>query len=254
MDPATLIGVVTGTALITWAIIIGGSPALFLDVPSILIVFGGTTATLFIRYPLSDVFGTWAVIRNAFFYRLQTQTEIIAQFKELSQLSRKEGLLALERVELPDPFLRKGINYCVDGAETRQIETILVKEIQYMKARHRTGQEILRSITTSAPAFGMIGTLIGLVQMLSNMDDPKKIGPAMATAILTTLYGAIVAYLLAQPLADKLAYRSGQEADAKLLMVEGILGLKRGENPRMLEETLHSFVSPTDRAALRAPA
>ena len=254
MDHATTLGLVLGSAFILMAILLGGDLMLFVNVPSILIVFGGTIATLFVRYPMGDVFTTGAVAKNAFFHKMQDQAEVITQFIQLSQISRKEGLLALERIEFTDPFLAKGINYCVDGAETRQIEAILMKEIQYTKARHGAGQEILMAVNTSAPAFGMVGTLIGLVNMLAAMDDPKSIGPAMAVAILTTLYGAVISNLFALPLADKLAYRSGEEIDLKLLMLEGILGLKRGENPRMLEETLHAFLSPAQREALKQAA
>lgn len=254
MDTSTIIGIVAGTICILIAILLGGDLILFADLPSMFIVLGGTTATMFIRYPAGDVFSTVSVVKNAFFHKLQEQSEVITQFIQLSQISRKEGLLALERVEFEDPFLAKGINYCVDGAETKQIEQILLKELQYTKARHQAGQNILKAINSAAPAFGMVGTLIGLVNMLANMDDPKSIGPAMAIAILTTLYGAIIANLFAAPLADKLAYRSSQEMDLKLLMLEGILGLKRGENPRMLEETLHTFLSPREREALKSAA
>ncbi len=251
MDIATLIGLVAGVVLILTAILLGGSLSLFIDVTSLLIVLGGTVSTLFIRYPIPIVFQTGSVIKNSFFHSLKSQSEVISQFIELSQISRKEGLLALERIEFDDPFMAKGINYCVDGAETRQIEAILLKEIQFTKARHQAGQAILRAVNTTAPAFGMIGTLVGLVNMLAAMDDPKSIGPAMAVALLTTLYGAIISNLFATPLADKLEYYSGLEIDLRLLMVEGILGLKRGENPRMLEETLYTYLAPKEREALR---
>ncbi len=254
MDVATIIGMVTGSVLILIAILLGGELGLFINVPSILIVFGGTIATLFIRYEIADVILTAKVSKKCFSHKLQSQQEVITQFIQLSQISRKEGLLALERVQFEDPFLAKGINYCVDGAETRQIEAILLKDIQYTKARHTFGQDLWLAVNTSAPAFGMVGTLIGLVNMLANMDDPKSIGPAMAVAILTTLYGAVISNLFALPMADKLAYRSAEEMDLKLLMLEGILGLKRGENPRMLEETLHTFLSPSDREAMKQSA
>ncbi len=252
MDISTIIGMVAGFAFIMIAIMLGGDVRLFIDPPAILIVFGGTTATMFIRYPLRVVFTVFKVSKNAFFNTPPDQSEVITQFIQLSQIARKEGLLALERVQFEDEFLAKGVNYCVDGAETHQIESILMKEVEYLKARHKAGQDMLDAINTSAPAFGMIGTLIGLVNMLANMDDPKSIGPAMAVAILTTLYGAVIANLFATPLKDKLAYYSSKELDMKLLMVEGILGLKRGENPRMLEETLHTYLSPADREALKS--
>lgn len=252
MDISTIIGMVAGFAFIMIAIMLGGDVRLFIDPPAILIVFGGTAATMFIRYPLRVVFTVFKVSKNAFFNTPPDQSEVITQFIQLSQIARKEGLLALERVQFEDEFLAKGVNYCVDGAETHQIESILMKEVEYLKARHKAGQDMLDAINTSAPAFGMIGTLIGLVNMLANMDDPKSIGPAMAVAILTTLYGAVIANLFATPLKDKLAYYSSKELDMKLLMVEGILGLKRGENPRMLEETLHTYLSPADREALKS--
>lgn len=251
MDISTPIGIVLALVFIVIAIMLGGSLLLFVDVPSGMIVFGGTFASLLVRYPFDIVFGTIGVVKNAFFITTFDTKEIITQFIELSQISRKEGLLALERVEFEDPFMAKGIGFCVDGAETNQIEAILLKEIEYTKARHTAGADIMRAVNTSAPAFGMIGTLVGLVNMLANMDDPKSIGPAMAVAILTTLYGAVVSNVFATPLADALDFRSGEEIDARLLMMEGILGLKRGENPRMLEETLHACLAPPIRAELK---
>jgi chemotaxis protein MotA len=250
LDSATLLGVIGGSVLVFVAITLGGEVGLFFDLPAALLVIGGTAATIFIRYPMSDVLGTLRIARQAFFFKIKSPTEVIDEFVNLSQVARRDGLLALERIKFEDPFLAKGVGYCVDGAEARQIESILLRDIQSMRARHLSGQAILRAISASAPAFGMIGTLIGLVQMLTAMDDPKKIGPGMAVAILTTLYGALIAYLFAIPIADKLAYRSAEETDRKLLILEGILALKKGENPRMLEETLHAFLAPRERDML----
>lgn len=257
MDINTLLGLLIGTFFILLSIMLGesginpGNLILFYNVPSILIVFGGTLATLFIRYTIKDTFGVFKILKHTFFFSVPSSTEIIKEFVQLAQIARKDGLLALERVTIEDPFMSKGINYCVDGAETEQIKGILMKEVQYMKARHEAGMNLLKAIEVSAPAFGMIGTLIGLVNMLANMSDPKSIGPAMAIAILTTLYGAVIANLFAIPLKDKLEDHSGEEFDLKLLMIEGILGINRGENPRMLEEALYSFVSPAERASMQ---
>jgi chemotaxis protein MotA len=251
VDAATLIGIIGGTLLVVWAALMDGNAALFWNVPSVLIVVGGTTATVFIRYPLADVLSTLRIVRHAFVTQVKSANEVIAEFLNLSHVARKDGLLSLERLEFNDAFLRKGIAFCVDGAESRQIESILLRDIQSMRARHQTGQAILRAVSVSSPSFGMIGTLIGLVQMFTGMDDPKKIGPGMAVAILTTLYGAVIAYLFAIPLADKLAFRSAQETDHKLLILEGVLALKRGENPRMIEETLNVFVAPRERLPSR---
>lgn len=252
MDIATIIGLALGIGFILMAILLGGDLILFYNLPSILVVLGGTVATIFVRYPMSNAFQIIAVAKKTLFYPLQDQSEVITQFVQLSQIARKEGLLALERVQFEDAFLAKGINYCVDGAEAHQIEGILSKEIFYIKQRHQTGNDMLKALEISAPAFGMIGTLVGLVNMLANMDDPKSIGPAMAVAILTTLYGAIIANLFAVPMKDKLTYYSNREIALRSLMLEGILGLKRGENPRMLEESLHTFLSPADREALKS--
>ena len=252
MDISTPIGLAVGAGFILLGILLGGELGLFIDYPSLAIVGGGTSATLMIRYPFSIVFNIINVIKKTIFNAVPNKGEVITQFVQLAQIARKEGLLALERVQFEDPFLAKGIQFCVDGAEGHQIEGILTKEIQIIKARHQSGNDMLKALEISAPAFGMIGTLVGLVNMLANMDDPKSIGPAMAVAILTTLYGAIIANLVAVPLKDKLAMYSGHEIDQKTLMLEGILGLKRGENPRMLEESLHTFLSPGEREALKA--
>ena len=260
MDINTLLGLLLGTFFIILAIVLDGfsinteNLVLFWNAPSVLIVFGGTLSTLFIRYTIKDTFGVFGIIKHTFFFNIPNASEVIKEFVQLAQIARKDGLLALERVTIEDPFMSKGINYCVDGAETDQIKGILMKEIQYMKSRHESGMNVLGSIEVSAPAFGMIGTLVGLVNMLANMDDPKSIGPAMAVAILTTLYGAVIANLFAIPLKDKLEAHSGEEFDLKMLMVEGIVGINRGENPRMLEEALYSFVSPAEREALQMNA
>ena len=257
MDTSTLLGLLLGTFFIILAILLDGwdinpdNLKLFINIPSILIVIGGTIATLFIRFSFGQTFGVFGIIKHTLFHSLPNSSEIIKEFTQLAQIARKDGLLALERVTIEDPFMAKGINYCVDGAETDQIKNILTTEIQYMKSRHEGASQLLKAMEISAPAFGMIGTLIGLVNMLANMDDPKSIGPAMAVAILTTLYGAVIANLFAIPLNDKLESLSGDEFDQKLLIIEGIVGINTGQNPRMLEESLYSFISPAEREQLQ---
>ena len=252
MDISTIIGLALGVSMMLLGILLGGELGLFIDYPSLAIVGGGTTGTMFTRYPMNKVFDVITVSKKALFNAVPDASETITQFVQLAQIARKEGLLALERVQFEDPFLAKGIQFCVDGAEAHSIANILETEISFLKSRHQAGNDMLKALETSAPAFGMIGTLIGLVNMLANMDDPKSIGPAMAVAILTTLYGAIIANWFAAPMKDKLAFYSSAEIEMKTLMMEGVLGLKRGENPRMLEESLHTFLSPTDREALKA--
>ncbi|MBM4291487.1 MAG: flagellar motor protein PomA [Deltaproteobacteria bacterium] len=262
MDISTLTGILLGIFCMLVAILLDTSTMsinfenlmLFIDIPSVLIVFGGTMATMFIRFSIKETFAIFGVLKHTLFHTPENPAEVIKEFVQLAQIARKDGLLALERVTVEDPFMSKGINYCVDGAETEQIKAILLQEVKSMKGRHESARKLIKAMEVSAPAFGMIGTLIGLVNMLANMDDPKSIGPAMAVAIITTLYGAVIANLFALPLVDKLDAHSGNEYDLKILMVEGILGINRGENPRMLEEALYSFLSPKEREALKANA
>jgi len=258
MDISTIVGSVFGTVCILVSIMLTSDWGLdpnnlirFIDIPSVFIVIGGTLATMLMRYSFGELFTIMGIVKNAFVIRTMDPTAVIKEFVQLAQIARKDGLLALERVTIEDPFMSKGINYCVDGSETDQIKSVLGQEISSMKARHTSGQDMLKAMELTAPAFGMIGTLIGLVNMLANMDDPKSIGPAMAVAILTTLYGAVIANLFAIPLKDKLSMRSSAEADVKTLMIEGILAINRGENPRMLEESLYSFLSPKQREQMR---
>ena len=247
MDIATVVGLILGCALIVTAIILGGTPLIFVNVQSILIVVGGTLAATLIRFPGNEVAKTFQVVKNAFSKTLTSHNELIQQFVELSQISRKEGLLALENLELDDPFMAKGIGYCVDGAEAHAIEGLLLKEVHYSNSRHKVGIKLMKSMGSAAPAFGMIGTLIGLVNMLTSMDDPAGIGPAMAVALLTTLYGAFIANLVCIPVAGKLEFRNDQELALRMMVLEGIVGLRKGENPHMLRETLESFVAPKER-------
>ncbi len=247
MDIGTVAGLVTGIALILTAILLGGSLGSFVDVPSVLIVIGGALAATFIRFTLPDVLGSISVAMKAFFAKTQPPEDIIQELVTLSNVARKEGLLKLEKQPVNDPFLKKAIMYCVDGHEADFIQEVLEKEIDLTLQRHGLGQGIFAAIGDAAPAFGMIGTLVGLVNMLGNMSDPASIGPAMAVALLTTLYGAIMANLVALPISDKLKRRSMDEELNMKLVVEGVLGLQKGLNPRVLEELLKTFLPPKKR-------
>ncbi len=249
MDIGTIVGLVVGIVLILTAIFLGGSLTAFIDVPSILIVFGGTIATTFIRFTLPDVINSISVAMKAFFAKPQAPEEIIQELVTLSNIARKEGLLKLEKQPISDPFLKKAIMYCVDGHEADFIQEVLDKEIELTIERHGLGQGIFSAMGDAAPAFGMIGTLVGLVNMLGNMKDPASIGPAMAVALLTTLYGAIIANLFVLPISDKLKRRSQEEELNKRLVVEGVLGLQKGLNPRVLEELLKTFLPPKKRGS-----
>jgi chemotaxis protein MotA len=247
MDIATILGIISGIGLIVFAIAIGGTMVIFWNLPSLLIVFGGTIATTLIKFPLSVVMGMFGVVRNVFFVKTREAATLISEIVGLSQTARKGGLLALEEVEVSDHFLKRGIQLVVDGVDSQLIRSILNTEIAYRRDRHKVGQKIFKGMGAAAPAFGMIGTLIGLVQMLTKMDDPKNIGPAMAVALLTTLYGALLANLLFLPIADKLELRTEKEALTMEVVVEGVLSLAAGDNSAIVEHKLTAFVSPRKR-------
>jgi chemotaxis protein MotA len=250
MDVATLVGVITAFALVVSAIAMGGSMAIFVNIPSVLIVGGGTLGAAMINYPLPDILKVIKVVRNAFFHKRVTPGEIITNFVGLAGIARREGILALEANtnEMKDEFMKKGMMLSVDGLEPSAIKDILDTEIVAIQERHKLGAEIFTSLGTYAPALGMIGTLIGLVQMLRTMEDPSTIGPAMAVALLTTFYGAVAANILFLPIAGKLKNRSGEEVLVKELMTEGIISIAKGENPRVIEQKLNAYLPPQLRA------
>jgi chemotaxis protein MotA len=248
MDLATILGIALGTILVGGAIFMGPSAAAFVNVPSMLIVVGGTIAATLIRFPLSTVLATVNVIKNAFLFQLQPPHELIKTIVGLAEKARRESFLALENVEVPDPFLARGIRFCVDGTEPEVVSSLMTTEMNNVVERHRRGQRILKGMGTSAPAFGMIGTLIGLVQMLVQMDDPSKIGPSMAVAILTTLYGAVMANMFFMPLADKLAERSNEELLNRQIIIHGIQAILAGHHPRVIEAGLLGYMDPKSRA------
>ncbi len=250
MDLATLIGLVSGMGVIVAAILMGSSLALFVNVPSVMVVAGGTLAATLMKFPLSHCLGAFKVALKAFFYKSEDPHRLIELGVELASIVRKEGLLALENRTVDNPFFQKGLQFCVDGQDAEFVRKVLTQDMDLTIERHEIGQKIFRAIGESAPAMGMIGTLVGLVQMLVNMEDPKSIGPAMAVALLTTLYGALVANLFALPIADKLALRSNEERINKSLIVEIIAGIQAGQNPRVMEELLKTYLPPQRRASL----
>lgn len=249
MDLATLIGLVLGTALLFLAILLGGSLLLFINIPSVMIVAGGTFATVMIRFGMGDVINAIKVGMNTLFAQLSNPQEIIQEIVNLANIARKNGLIVLEQQPIEDKFLKKAIMYCVDGHEAEFIEEVLKKEVSLTVDRHEVGRKTFGAMGDASPAFGMIGTLVGLVQMLANMDDPASIGPAMAVCLLTTLYGAVLANLFFLPMADKLALRSQEEERNRRLIIEGVLGILKGLNPRVMEEFLQTFLPPKDRTA-----
>jgi len=249
MDIATLVGVVAAFGVMVWAILMGGSLFLFVDVPSVFIVVGGTVGATMINYPLKEVLSVVKVVKNALLSQAASTATIIKQFADFSNKARREGILALEAEleKVNEEFLKKGVQLSIDGLEPNAIREILETEISNVQDRHKLGAEIFTTMGTFAPAMGMVGTLIGLVQMLQNMSDPNAIGPAMAVALITTFYGAIIANLVCLPIAGKLKTRSSEEVLVKEMMIEGVICLSNGENPRIVEQKLMAFLPPGER-------
>lgn len=247
MDIATLIGFISGTIFIFVSIFLGGSLGMFINIPSLMIVFGGTLATTFIKFKITDVMGSIGVAMKAFIVKIDNPENIIEEMVGFTRIAKKEGLIALEKETPSSDFSTKALRYLSDGYDEGLIKDMLNKDIRLTVQRHTLGQSVFKSMADTAPAFGMIGTLIGLVQMLSSMEDPSSIGPAMAVALLTTLYGAVAANFVCLPIADKLNLRSDQEKLNKSIIVEAAVGINRGVSPMVLEESLKIFLSPKER-------
>ncbi|MDR2488094.1 MAG: motility protein A [Desulfovibrio sp.] len=249
MDLATILGMIVSFGLIMSALIAGGNPLLFVDVPSMLIVLGGTLGATLTHYPLGTVLKIGTVIRKTMVSKIPASNLIIDQFMDYANRARREGILALEPIikGIDDPYLRKGLQLTVDGLEPAAIQNIMETEIGNIEGRHEVGVELLSALAAYSPALGMIGTVIGLVQMLKTMDDPSTIGPSMAIALITTFYGAILANLVFLPLVGKLKHRSKEEVLIMEMQMEGVLGISRGENPRIIMEKLNSYQPPKER-------
>jgi len=248
MDIATLIGIVAGFGLIIGSIALGSPIGAFINLPGLLIVLGGTLAATFINESMAQVFSAVKVATNAFFERKHSKEEIISRVIELAAKARKEGLVSLEGEDIPDPFLARGVQLGVDGLSPEIISAILYGELSNLKSRHQRGQAIFKFMGGTAPAMGMIGTLIGLVQMLQAMDDPSSIGPAMAVALLTTLYGAVLAFLLFLPIASKLEWRTRMETSHKNLAITGVESILKGDNSMVIQSKLDAYLSPSEKA------
>jgi chemotaxis protein MotA len=248
MDYATIAGIVSGIFLFTWAIGLA-SIRDFIHLPSFLIVVGGTVAGTLINYPIAKVLEVSKILSNAFKKKDSNTLGLIEVIVELADKARKEGLLALEDAayKLDDLFLQKGVLLVVDGTDPELVRSILETELAFLEERHKNGQNIFETMGALAPAFGMIGTLIGLIQMLKVLDDPSAIGPGMALALITTFYGALLANLIFIPIAGKLKVRSGEELLSKEVMIEGMLSIQAGENPRIIKEKLLAFLPPKTR-------
>ena len=244
MDRGTLIGFLLGVGLLVLAIAMGPDPRIFLHPASLIVVFGGVIASTLIRFPLANVRQAMDVASRAFFTQAAPPQAVVTTLVGLSQRARREGLNGLEKHLPGDPFLRQGIQMVVDRVGREYISDVLSQEIHSTQDRHSLGQDIFRFIAVTAPSFGMVGTLIGMVNLFANMSDTAAVAHGMALSLLSTFYGAVLAYLFAVPISGKLEHRSREELQNKRLMLEGILGIAAEMNPGQLEEQLNASLAP----------
>ncbi|XOV77359.1 MAG: flagellar motor protein PomA [Aestuariibacter sp.] len=247
MDLATLIGMLGAIGFVVMAMVLGGDLGMFVNVPSILIVFGGTIFVVLSYYSLGQFFGAGKIAAKAFMFKIEPPEELIQKIVEMADAARKGGFLALEEAEIENQFMQKGVDMLVDGHDIEVVRSTLSKDISLTTERHEFGASIFKGMGDVAPAMGMIGTLIGLVAMLSNMDDPKAIGPAMAVALLTTLYGAFFANVVCMPISIKLNNRKDEEKLNQALVLDGIIGIADGQNPRVIEGILKNYLAASKR-------
>lgn len=248
MDLATLVGLIGALALILVSMLMSGELGMFVNVPSLVIVVGGTIFACMMKYGLSQYLGALKVAGKSFKTKLPDPNELIEEIVALADEARKGGLLSLEGKEVSSDFLQRGIQLLVDGHDPEVVKTLLSKDKMQAVERHTVGASIFAGMTDMAPAMGMIGTLIGLVAMLANMDDPKAIGPAMAVALLTTLYGAVIANAMTGPISDKLKLRAAEEAMIKSLVIDALLAIQGGQNPRVIDSMLRNYLPEGKRA------
>lgn len=255
MDIATIAGILAGSAVVLAAIMVSGDIMTFADTSSALIVIGGGFAATFIRFPLSSIFSALILgAKTAFTHKKTNPRETIEEITNLAETVRKNGPLGLEGVEISDPFLSKGVQYIADGYDGPFILESMERERDLNLERLDDGQRVFKAIGDAAPAFGMIGTLVGLVQMLSTMDDPSTIGPSMAIALLTTLYGALLANLIALPIADKLGLKMKFMEINSTLAIDGIMQIRENKSPNLIRELLVAYLPEKMRADLEEAA
>jgi len=249
MDIATIIGIVSGIGLILISIMLNSGLELFVNGPAMMIVGGGTFASVLIAYPLNEVLRVMQMLKRVFQFKAVDPRALIQQLVEISIKARKEGILSIDKEldNIKNDFLRKGLQLVVDGIDGSSINNILQIEVVNMQKRHRVGWEIFAEMGKYAPAFGMIGTLIGLIQMLASLDDPSTIGPKMAVALITTFYGSFLANMVFVPMSVKLKRRSHQESLIMNLIIEAIKSIRLAENPKLMEDKLTKFLSNTEK-------
>jgi len=251
MDLGILFGLLGTWLLVFWSLLSGGSLAWYINVPSIILVVGASATVIFLAYPARDVKQILSITRRAVFYQGQSIEKLIDDMVHFAEIARRDGILSLENAtkDIDDEFIVSGIQMAVDGTDPELIEQIMDNEVESLMERHEVGRGVFEGIGKYAPAFGMIGTLMGLIVMLVNMDDPSKIGPGMAVALLTTLYGALISNAVALPIADRLAKRSAEEVLYKTIVIKGVMAIQSGDNPRVVEQKLRTFLPPSARDA-----
>ncbi|MBF0144347.1 MAG: MotA/TolQ/ExbB proton channel family protein [Magnetococcales bacterium] len=248
LDISTVIGLVMGALIVLG--LMGHNITLFWSSHAMIVVVGGLIASTFIKFNITDVMSTGAILSKLFKVPTEHPQDIIATVSDCANIARKDGILALEKVKTPNHFLQSAINYCVDGVDPKFLRDALTKEMEYMQTRHHVGVVMFESMGEAGPAMGMVGTLIGMVELLSNLDDPSSIGPSMATALLATMYGAIVANIIVIPFGIKLHHYSTHECINYQIIIEGIAGIQSGLNPRILEQSLFVALSRKQREML----
>jgi chemotaxis protein MotA len=255
MDLGTILGVVVGAAMIIMSVLTsGGSMTMYVEIPAALMVIGGSFSAMLVANPMSRMLGIMNYIKLVINMPNYEEERIISGLVNFSEKARREGLLALEDdlEEVEDEFMRKGIQLVVDGTDPEIIKDVLYNELNQIQERHDTGIKIFDDWGKIAPAFGMIGTLAGLIAMLANIEDQSSIGQGMSLALITTFYGAIMANLILIPIKSKLEDRDKSETLVKEIVIEGILSIQSGDNPRILEQKLTAFLPPTRREAVLA--
>ncbi len=251
MDIASIIGLILGTGLLVGAILMKTSIMTFVDPASVAIVLGGSFAAVLVSMPLSYVLKVFAVSKKVFFAVPVDPVGHVKTLVHLAEIARRDGILSLEsqlNEGSHDEFMVRGLRMAIDGQDRTIIESAMESELESLIERHTSGRAIFDNLGKYAPAFGMIGTLIGLVIMLKNMSDAAALGPAMAVAMITTFYGALVANLFAMPIADKLQVRNDEEVAVKALIVHGVLSIQAGDNPRVVQQKLSAFLTNAQRA------
>ena len=249
MDLATILGLTAGFAMVIAAMISGGDALPYMHLPSMLITFGGTMSAVLIHFPVKRVQNSLAVARNCFVTTLPSPADVISRFRTFAITARREGLLALEKVAADDAdaFVRTGLELTASGCDAPTLRAALQRELEAIEQRHLTGRRLFEVMGSAAPAWGMTGTLIGLIQMLRHLDDPRQIGAGLAMALLTTLYGALFANLVCIPLAGKLEARHAEEVMIRQVMTEGFMALHEEHAPGLIEERLRAWVPPHER-------